>query len=211
MKKFWLWDLSPRGEQRSLAILFLRLFIGCVMLTHGFVKVANFSFLSTHFLDPIGIGVMPSLVLCIFAEVVCSFLLILGFLTRPAALVLVINMTVATFFVSHGSFSLRELPLMYLVIYIVMVVFGGGRYSVDWVVFTSKSNPQEDYWQNMTDFDRVFRLLLALVLWFFILSGIASGIGAFILLLITVPLFVTSFWGYCGLYKFLGRKQHAKK
>lgn len=208
MKEFWLWDVPAKEEQRAIANLFLRVFVGFIMLTHGFFKLANFATLSTNFFDPLGIGIVPSLALSIFAEVVCSFLLILGLLTRPAALVLVINMSVAAFLVhSEHLFAQKELALMYLAIYIVITVIGGGKYSLDGVLFSYKINPKEKSCQNMSSFDRIIRMYVALVCWYFVLSGIAHGIGAILLLIISIPLLVTSFWGYCGMYNMLGKKK----
>ncbi|MEG1617467.1 MAG: DoxX family membrane protein [Bacteroidales bacterium] len=207
MKSFWLWDVPPREEQRSLAILFLRLFVGFIMLTHGFYKIANYATLTTAFPDPIGIGMVPSLWLAIFAEVVCSFLLILGFLTRPAAAILVINMTVAGFFAHMGDpFAQKELALMYWAIYIVLTVFGGGRYSVDWAIFTSKFDAGIKHRKNMNPFDRIMRILVSFVIWYFVLTGIVTGAWVWILVIITAPLMVTAFWGYCPAYCMLKGK-----
>lgn len=201
MKSFWLWDAPAKEEQRALAILFLRLFIGAVMLTHGFYKLANFATLSTNFPNPIGIGIMPSLAVSTFAEVVGSLLLLLGVLTRPAALMLVVNMIVAGFFAKLGApFADNELAMMYLAIYIVLVVFGGGKYSLDWILFTSKQDPKARSRKNMSAFDRIVRMLISLIIWYFVLSSIITGVIAVILILITVPLMVTCFWGYCPAY-----------
>ncbi|MGL4293865.1 MAG: DoxX family protein [Bacteroidales bacterium] len=205
MKDFWLWDAPARSEQRSLAILFLRVFIGIVMLTHGFQKLVNFNELVAVFPDPIGIGALPSLALATFAEVICSFLLILGLLTRPAALILVINMLVATFLAYPGeAFAIHELPSLYLAIYVVITVLGGGRYSMDWILFAHKPNTATRYCINLSNFDRVVRLFLSMFCWYFILSGSVHGVMLYVLLILSIPLLLTSFWGYCGLYKLLG-------
>lgn len=208
MKAFWLWDIPAREEQRSLVMFFLRIFVGFIMLTHGFFKIANYAVLSTEpMFNPIGIGSAPSLWLAIFAEVVCSFLLILGLFTRPAALVLVINMTVAAFFAHMGQdFASKELALMYWAIYIVLVVMGGGRYSIDWLIFTSKYDPNAPHRKNMTHFDRILRILISFLLWYFILTGMVTGVVMLILLVITIPLMVTAFWGYCPAYGWFSRK-----
>ncbi|MEG1585819.1 MAG: DoxX family protein [Bacteroidales bacterium] len=207
MKEFWLWDVPAKEEQRAIANLFLRIFVGFVMLTHGFLKIVDFSTLSTNFFDPLGIGIVPSLILSIFAEVVCSFLLILGLLTRPAALILVVNMTVAAFLVhSETAFAQKELALMYWAIYIVITVIGGGRYSLDGVLFARKQLVKNTCKINMSPFDRIIRLYIAFVLWYFILAGIVHGAVAIILLILSIPLMVTSFWGYCHMYSMVGKK-----
>lgn len=211
MLKFWLWDTPASNEQHSLANLFLRIFVGFAMLTHGFVKIANFSTYAAVFPDPIGLGSETSLALAIFAEVVCSFLIILGLLTRPAALVLTFNMMVAAFVAHAGDpFSTKELALMYLAIYIVITVMGGGIYSLDHILFTSKRNAVTHQCTNISGFERVLRMGLGFVCWFFIFTGIVGPIGSIALLIISIPLFVTSFWGFCGIYRLLGKKTCTK-
>jgi len=115
------------------ALLFLRLAIGIFMLTHG---VGKFQKLSgdgpVQFADPLGIGATASLALAVFAEVLCSILLILGIITRPAALALIINMSVAAFIAHAGdAFRVREMALLYLAVYIVIAIAGAGKYSID--------------------------------------------------------------------------------
>lgn len=39
-------------------LLLLRVLLAAGLLTHGIAKIANFSALSTSFLDPLGIGVL---------------------------------------------------------------------------------------------------------------------------------------------------------
>lgn len=114
------------------AILFLRLFVGCMMLTHGWAKLSSFTDLSVTFPDPLGVSSTFSLVLILFAEVGCSLFLIFGLMTRLATLPLMFGMLMA-FFVIHANdpFAVRELALLYLGIFIVLLWTGGGKYSVD--------------------------------------------------------------------------------
>lgn len=116
-------------------LLALRLWIGLSMLLlHGWTKITGFNEMSGKFLDLLGIGSTASLVLAIFAEAVCSVLLILGLFTRFAALSLVINMTVA-FTMAHkgvlkGPHS-GELAFIYLGAFVTLFLAGGGKFSVD--------------------------------------------------------------------------------
>lgn len=212
MKEFWLWGVSARQDQRSLILLFLRLVVSFTMLTHGLHKVANFHELSTTFLDPIGIGVLPSLILATFAEVVCSILIILGLFTRLASMVLVINLIVITFFTfTDAPFSTDELHLLYLAIYITVLIGGGGNYSLDWLLFTSKQNPSDNHCRNVSLFDRAMRMGVALFIWYLVLNNLVIGVFATLLVLISVPLMITSFWGYCYAYQLLGRKKNCDR
>lgn len=120
----------------DLWLLILRVGIGASMLTHGIPKLQMLiAGGEIAFPDPVGIGATWSLILVVFAELFCSVLLILGFLTRLASIPLVINMAVA-FFVIHGPdpFGKKELALLYLFIYLTILVFGGGKLSLDRVI-----------------------------------------------------------------------------
>lgn len=117
-------------------LLVLRICIGAFLLTHGYPKFQKLmAGGEIKFADPIGIGVVPTLVLVVFAEFFCSILLIIGLGGRFAALVLIINMSVAAFIALNGQpFNKMELPLLYLLIFITLFVTGPGKYSVDgWI------------------------------------------------------------------------------
>ncbi len=123
------------------ALLFLRLTIGIFMLTHGVGKLQKlFGDEPVQFADPLGIGVNASLALAVLAEFFCSLLLIFGIITRPAALVLIINMSVAAFIAHAGAaFKNREMALLYLAVYIVIAIAGAGKFSIDhWIDKISK-------------------------------------------------------------------------
>lgn len=134
MKSFLFSGAPLKDDSRSLALLFLRLFVGVIMLTHGWPKLMGFAAMSGGFPDPLHIGSTASLSLAVFAEVFCSVLLIVGAFTRLAAGALIVNMGVALFLI-HGPVSesnaLAELPLFYLVVYIYLFLSGPGQYAVD--------------------------------------------------------------------------------
>ena len=112
-----------------------------MLLNHGWAKLTGFSSMSGSFPDPLGVGHTASLVMVVFAEVFASALLALGLVTRFAALVLSINMTVAFFFVLKGALSGEhsgELAFIYLAGYVVLLFAGGGTFSLDKLVFKSK-------------------------------------------------------------------------
>ena len=66
------------------------------------------------------------------AEFVGGLLLVIGLLTRPAALFITINMAVAAF-IAHGgqSFGEREKALLFGVIALTFFIIGAGRFSLD--------------------------------------------------------------------------------
>jgi putative oxidoreductase len=119
----------------SAGLLILRLWLGLTMcFNHGLDKLNHFSTMSGHFPDPLGIGQTPSLALVVFAEVFGALLLALGFVTRFAALTLVIDMTVAFLMVHktamHGEQS-GEMAFIYLAGFVTLLLAGGGKFSVD--------------------------------------------------------------------------------
>lgn len=121
------------GLKVNLALLILRVGVGLFMFTHGWGKMINlFGEGSVKFADPLGIGVTASLALVVFAEMFCSFLLIIGLFTRFAALPLIVTMLVAAFII-HGddSFSGKEMALLYLLIYVSLFITGPGQFGAD--------------------------------------------------------------------------------
>jgi len=103
------------------------------MISHGYPKlmmlIANDKI---EFMNFLGLGSAITLVLVVFAELVCSVFIILGFLTRLATIPLMITMLVA-FFVVHGadSYSDKELSLLYFFFYLSILVLGSGKYALD--------------------------------------------------------------------------------
>jgi putative oxidoreductase len=117
----------------DLALLMLRLSVGGLMLTHGYPKLQMLlNNGGAEFPDPLGVGNNTSLVLVVFAEFLCSILLILGAGTRLALLSLIICMAVAVFkFHANDAFGDKEHGLLFLLPCIVLWLTGPGRYSVD--------------------------------------------------------------------------------
>lgn len=127
------------------ALLFLRLFAGCMMLTHGWAKLSSFGNLSETFPDPLGVSGTFSLILILFAEVGCSLFLIFGLMTRLAVLPLIFGMMMA-FFVIHSQdpFAVKEMALLYAGMYVVLLWAGAGKYAMDEVIrrnLTRRANP----------------------------------------------------------------------
>lgn len=140
MKKVISSVVTPRPKFLSLGLLILRLFVGITMLTHGVVKLISFPELSMAFPDPIGLGKTLSLVLIIGAEVGCSLLIITGAFTRLATIPLIFSMLVVIFIVhANDPFQVKELPLLYLGIYLLLFFTGAGKMSLDTLI-SSKIN-----------------------------------------------------------------------
>jgi len=120
---------------QDVGLLLLRVSLGFTMLLlHGWSKFQNFESIAPKFLPLFGLPSSLSLGLAIFAEVVCSVLLILGLFTRFAALNLAATMAVAFFIVHKGAFTgpqSGELAFVYLIGTAALIFTGGGKYSAD--------------------------------------------------------------------------------
>ena len=118
----------------NLCLLLVRLSVSTIiMVAHGLPKLNRLtSGEEIKFADPFGIGPEISLGLAVFAEVGCSIFIILGLGTRLAAIPLMITMAVAAFYAhANDPFAVKEKPIAFMVIFIMLLVFGSGRYSID--------------------------------------------------------------------------------
>ena len=117
----------------DLSLLILRILSGGLMaINHGWGKLNKIINGNWSFGDPIGLGEELSLVLTVFAEFACAIFLVFGILSRLASIPLVVTMAVAAFIV-HGGDGLpkQEMALIYLGMYLVILISGPGKYSLD--------------------------------------------------------------------------------
>ncbi len=116
----------------NVAMLFLRFGLGVLMINHGYDKLIHFSAMKADFMNFLGLGNSISLTMVVFAEFFCSLFLIIGLFTRLSVIPLIITMAVALFMVFKGDvFGKGELPALYLAAYIVLLLLGPGKISVD--------------------------------------------------------------------------------
>jgi putative oxidoreductase len=131
MKKL-LFNPGNHSASTSFGLLILRVSFGAMMLTHGIPKLTGFAERSQSFFDPIGLGSPFSLGLVVFAEVLCAILIMLGLGTRISTIPLIITMFVAAFVKNAGDpFSSIEKALLFLVGFLVLLITGAGKYSID--------------------------------------------------------------------------------
>lgn len=126
---------SAAGE--DLGKLLLRLVLGALILLHGVSKVLSGPAFIVGLVTKMGLP-QPVAYLVYVGEVLAPVLLILGVWTRPAALIIVINMVVAIW-LAHTSqfFTLSqsggwalELQGMFFVTALAIALLGAGRYSI---------------------------------------------------------------------------------
>jgi len=127
-----LFSIKYSDNAVSFSTLLLRVAIASMMLPHGFSKLMSFASTSGHFADPFHIGATASLCLVIFAEVFCSAFIILGLFTRFACIPLIIDMTVALWYVRHWHvFGDGEKEALFLAGFITILLLGPGKVSID--------------------------------------------------------------------------------
>lgn len=113
--------------------LLIRLAAGGMMLTHGIPKIGRlFGEGPVKFADPFGLGPEISLVMAIFAEVICAVLVMVGFKTKLATIPLMLTMLTAAFY-AHWSdpFGKKELSLLFSLVFLAILIMGPGKYAFD--------------------------------------------------------------------------------
>ena len=123
-----------REKVVSLLILALRVFFGVLFFTHGLDKMINFNTLSETYPSVLGFGSYMTLMVSIFCEFACSLFLIAGLMERIVLLPMIASMAVAFFDIHDGMFPDGELSLIYLILFVVLLLTGPGRYSVDYLI-----------------------------------------------------------------------------
>lgn len=127
-----LFGARPVDRHSSVFLLAARLIFGLTFMSHGWQKWNQAETLLQTFPDPLGVGSQTSLMLALFAEIICPIAFILGFLYRLALLPMLFTMVIA-FFVVHGAdpFAVRELSFLYLALFTLLLLTGPGRFSID--------------------------------------------------------------------------------
>ncbi|MDR2918766.1 MAG: DoxX family protein [Tannerella sp.] len=128
----FLFPVKPDAKGYSLLLLSFRILFGILLMIHGVQKLSHFGELSGVFPDPLGVGSSVSLGLAIFGELACSIGFIFGAFYRLALIPMIFTMIVA-FFIIHGGdpFGSKELPFVYMIVFIIMYITGPGKYSLD--------------------------------------------------------------------------------
>lgn len=121
------------STKTDIALLLARAGIAALMLTHGIPKMLMlFSGGAEQFPQVMGMSAELSLGLTVFAEVICSLLILAGLGTRYATIPLIITMLVAAVLIhAEDPFAMREPAIQYLLVYVVLMFAGSGKYSID--------------------------------------------------------------------------------
>ena len=127
-------NASQREEQaRDVGLLFLRVSGALFLLgVHGLPKLLNFSAELQRIEDPFHLGAHLTLILAIFAEVLCPLLIAAGVLARMACLPILFVLLVALLVV-HPQWSVAEGQFGWLLLILFTTVFiaGPGRLALN--------------------------------------------------------------------------------
>ncbi len=124
--------LSTGCNNCSVAILFLRMFIGGVMLMHILGNLQDYDIVVGTYPSILGMSGPTSLATATMVEGLLAVMIILGFGTRPAAVAMAIVWTVALIqsAVEGGiTTDASKLHFVYLGIYVALAISGGGDYA----------------------------------------------------------------------------------
>ncbi|MDE6561917.1 MAG: DoxX family protein [Muribaculaceae bacterium] len=122
--------------------LFLRLFVGIMLLQFGIRQIGDAHVLADTFPAVLGMSSEASLWTMIYIEIGCSIFIMAGFLTRIMILPPFIAMVMAEYHLLHdvattASYQLSweqpaYLPIMFLGIFFFLILVGPGKISVDY-------------------------------------------------------------------------------
>ena len=142
-----LFNTNYNHRSLDIVLLILRIGVAGLLLSHGIPKLNTLiAGGAIQFPDPLGVGATISLVLTVFAEVICSVFVLLGLATRLFLVPLIFTMLVIIFVV-HGADGLseKEGAIHYLLAYIVLLFAGAGRISVDSIIGRKAARSKRGY------------------------------------------------------------------
>jgi putative oxidoreductase len=132
----------------QVALTILRVVVSSLMIHNGLDKLADVQGFATNVVaNGMGLPFPVFLTYCsAYAEIVGSILLILGLLSRPAALALVFTMGMAIYFhIRVDGLKIRsfETATLYGCSFLFFLVNGGGQYSLDAFIIRQLGGSQE--------------------------------------------------------------------
>ena len=121
--------------------LFLRLFVGLMLMQFGIRQIIHFDTESLTFPAIAGMDSAASLILMIIIEIGCSLFIMLGFCTRLMVLPPFASMVIAEHYLlsnaQESSYLITwshpgYLPIMFMAIYFFILLVGPGKISIDY-------------------------------------------------------------------------------
>lgn len=122
--------------------LFLRLFVGIMMMQFGIRQIYNFDAAKDIFPAIFGMSSELSLIVMIAIELICSLFIMSGFMTRIMTVPPLVAMVIAEYYILHHLVSEAPymltwsqqgyVPIMFIGIYFFIMLVGPGKISVDY-------------------------------------------------------------------------------
>lgn len=139
-------NISTKQHHRSdVAILFLRLFIGGVMLLHIVGKMQAYDNILLTYHRILGLDAATSFAVITILEGLFAAMIILGVATRfaSAMMLIVVAMSIAEALLNDTpDVATAKLNFVYMGIYITLLVSGGGRYAFNVPNLLRKNGPK---------------------------------------------------------------------
>jgi len=135
------WMQSDLGSCKANYIMFLfRVLVSIeLIVVHGFKKLGIGTDTAEIVANPFGLPYLLNEFLAITANVICPLFIIVGFATRFACIPIVVVTLTGYFFVhATGTLMERDIPFMYAMAFLLIAFTGGGRYSVDNIIYESQ-------------------------------------------------------------------------
>ncbi len=132
-------ELLRRYRHVDKAILFLRLFIGAVIMLHVIGKLQRYDFMVVGYPPLLFNNGEASFIILTMLEALFGAMLIIGFWVRFAAFIMAMGMFVDIFVIypTLGWLGV-ERQVLYIGIYAFLVIAGGGKYAIDGLFYQKK-------------------------------------------------------------------------
>ena len=131
--------IAIRHRRTDVALLYLRLFIGGVVLLHNIGKMQTYNEIIEGY--PALLFDSPTLTFAVFsiAEVAFAMMIMCGLWVRFASFLMALGMFLSIFVVvPTAGMTAGTLQFIYMGVYIFFVIAGGGRYALDSVLWGRK-------------------------------------------------------------------------
>lgn len=126
----------------NLGRLFLRLFIGIMLMQFGIRQLYDFSSSVSLFPSVFGMSAEASMIIMIVIEIFCSLMIMVGFCTRLMSIPPLMAMIVAEWYILAVKTDIMPymlswadpgyVPFLFMGIYFFIILVGPGKISVDY-------------------------------------------------------------------------------
>ena len=129
----WIFKLQILPSDPDINLLLLRLGVAWGFIrVHAWKKLADLKSAAEYLPDPLGIGGEASLWLVLTINTCCAVCVGAGFLTRlNAGIAFIVTFTGLVIVHASDSWVVKDVPWMYSLVFLAIILGGAGRYSTD--------------------------------------------------------------------------------